>query len=64
MKAPAGVAVLPATASAAPADDESRSLAAQFAGYAAVYFPHLELDRIGHYAVAKIKEAILAVTRP
>jgi hypothetical protein len=29
MKAPAGVAVLPATASAAPADDESRSTTAQ-----------------------------------
>jgi pyruvate dehydrogenase (quinone) len=25
-------------------------------------FPHLELDKIGHYAVAKIKEAVLAVT--
>jgi pyruvate dehydrogenase (quinone) len=24
--------------------------------------PHLELDKIGHYAVAKIKEAVLAVT--
>ena len=24
--------------------------------------PHLELDKIGHYAVAKIKEALLAVT--
>ena len=25
-------------------------------------FPHLELDKIGHYAMAKIKEAVLAVT--
>jgi pyruvate dehydrogenase (quinone) len=25
-------------------------------------FPHLDLDKIGHYAVAKIKEAVLAVT--
>jgi pyruvate dehydrogenase (quinone) len=25
-------------------------------------FPHLELDKIGHYAAAKIKEAVLAVT--
>jgi hypothetical protein len=24
-------------------------------------FPHLELDKIEHYAVAKIKEAVLAV---
>jgi pyruvate dehydrogenase (quinone) len=24
--------------------------------------PHLELEQIGHYAVAKIKEAVLAVT--
>jgi pyruvate dehydrogenase (quinone) len=27
-------------------------------------FPHLELDKIGHYAVAKIREAIIAVTGP
>jgi pyruvate dehydrogenase (quinone) len=27
-------------------------------------FPHLELDKLRHYAVAKIKEAILAVTGP
>jgi pyruvate dehydrogenase (quinone) len=27
-------------------------------------FPHLDLDKAGHYAVAKIKEAILAVTGP
>ena len=27
-------------------------------------FPHLELDQIGHYAMAKIKEAVLAVTGP
>jgi pyruvate dehydrogenase (quinone) len=27
-------------------------------------FPHLELEKIGHYAVAKIKEAVLAVTGP
>jgi thiamine pyrophosphate-dependent acetolactate synthase large subunit-like protein len=27
-------------------------------------FPHLELDKIGHYAVAKMKEALLAVTAP
>jgi pyruvate dehydrogenase (quinone) len=27
-------------------------------------FPHLELDKLGHYAVAKIKEAVLAVTGP
>jgi pyruvate dehydrogenase (quinone) len=27
-------------------------------------FPHLELDKIGHYAMAKIKEAIIAVTGP
>ena len=27
-------------------------------------FPHLELDKIGHYAVAKIKEAVLAVIGP
>jgi pyruvate dehydrogenase (quinone) len=25
-------------------------------------FPHLELDKIGNYAIAKIKEAVLAVT--
>jgi thiamine pyrophosphate-dependent acetolactate synthase large subunit-like protein len=25
-------------------------------------FPHLELDRVGHYAMAKIREAVLAVT--
>ena len=24
--------------------------------------PHIELDQIGHYAYAKIKEAVLAVT--
>jgi len=24
--------------------------------------PHVELDQVGHYAVAKIKEAVLAVT--
>jgi hypothetical protein len=24
--------------------------------------PHIDLDKIGHYAVAKIKEAVLAVT--
>jgi thiamine pyrophosphate-dependent acetolactate synthase large subunit-like protein len=27
-------------------------------------FPHLELDKIGHYAVAKIKETMLAVMGP
>ncbi len=27
-------------------------------------FPHLELDKIGHFAMAKIKEAVLAVTGP
>jgi pyruvate dehydrogenase (quinone) len=27
-------------------------------------FPHLELDKIGNYALAKIKEAMLAVTGP
>jgi thiamine pyrophosphate-dependent acetolactate synthase large subunit-like protein len=27
-------------------------------------FPHLELDKVGNYALAKIKEAILAVTGP
>jgi pyruvate dehydrogenase (quinone) len=27
-------------------------------------FPHLELDQISHYAMAKIKEAVLAVTGP
>jgi pyruvate dehydrogenase (quinone) len=27
-------------------------------------FPHLELEKIGHYAIAKIKEAIIAVTGP
>jgi pyruvate dehydrogenase (quinone) len=27
-------------------------------------FPHLELEKIGNYAVAKIKEALLAVTGP
>jgi thiamine pyrophosphate-dependent acetolactate synthase large subunit-like protein len=27
-------------------------------------FPHLELDKIGHFALAKIKEAIIAVTGP
>jgi len=27
-------------------------------------FPHIELDKIGHYAMAKIKEAIIAVTGP
>jgi pyruvate dehydrogenase (quinone) len=26
--------------------------------------PHIDLDKIGHYAVAKIKEAVLAVTGP
>jgi thiamine pyrophosphate-dependent acetolactate synthase large subunit-like protein len=25
-------------------------------------FPHLELDKIGNYALAKVKEAVLAVT--
>jgi hypothetical protein len=25
-------------------------------------FPHLELDKIGNYAMAKFKEAVLAVT--
>jgi pyruvate dehydrogenase (quinone) len=24
--------------------------------------PHLEFEQIGHYAIAKVKEAILAVT--
>jgi pyruvate dehydrogenase (quinone) len=24
--------------------------------------PHLDLDKIGHYAIAKIKEAVIAVT--
>jgi pyruvate dehydrogenase (quinone) len=27
-------------------------------------FPHLELDQVGNYALAKIKEAVLAVTGP
>jgi thiamine pyrophosphate-dependent acetolactate synthase large subunit-like protein len=27
-------------------------------------FPHLDLDKIGHYAIAKIKEAVIAVTGP
>jgi pyruvate dehydrogenase (quinone) len=27
-------------------------------------FPHLELEKIGNYAIAKIKEAVLAVTGP
>ena len=27
-------------------------------------FPHLELDKIGNFAIAKIKEAVLAVTGP
>ncbi len=27
-------------------------------------FPHLELEKVGNYAVAKIKEAVLAVTGP
>jgi pyruvate dehydrogenase (quinone) len=27
-------------------------------------FPHLELDKVGHYAMAKIKEAIIAVAGP
>lgn len=27
-------------------------------------FPHLDLDKVGHYAVAKIREAVLAVTGP
>jgi thiamine pyrophosphate-dependent acetolactate synthase large subunit-like protein len=27
-------------------------------------FPHLDLDKIGHFAMAKIKEAVLAVTGP
>lgn len=27
-------------------------------------FPHLELDKIGHYAMAKIKESVLAVIGP
>jgi pyruvate dehydrogenase (quinone) len=27
-------------------------------------FPHLDLDKIGNYAIAKIKEAVLAVTGP
>jgi pyruvate dehydrogenase (quinone) len=27
-------------------------------------FPHLDLEKIGHYAMAKIKEAIIAVTGP
>jgi pyruvate dehydrogenase (quinone) len=26
--------------------------------------PHLDLDKIGHYAIAKIKEAVIAVTGP
>jgi pyruvate dehydrogenase (quinone) len=26
--------------------------------------PHVELETVGHYAVAKIKEALLAVTGP
>jgi hypothetical protein len=25
-------------------------------------FPHLDLDKIGHYAMAKIKETMLALT--
>jgi pyruvate dehydrogenase (quinone) len=25
-------------------------------------FPHLDLDKIGHYAIAKFKEALLAFT--
>jgi hypothetical protein len=25
-------------------------------------FPHLELDKVGNYAIAKIKETLLAVT--
>ena len=27
-------------------------------------FPHLELEKIGNFAMAKIKEAVLAVTGP
>ena len=27
-------------------------------------FPHLELEKIGNFAIAKIKEAVLAVTGP
>ena len=27
-------------------------------------FPHLELDKVGHYALAKIKETMLSVTGP
>ena len=27
-------------------------------------FPHLKLDKLGNYAVAKIKEALLACTGP
>jgi pyruvate dehydrogenase (quinone)/pyruvate oxidase len=27
-------------------------------------FPHLEIDKIGNFALAKIKEAIIAVTGP
>jgi pyruvate dehydrogenase (quinone) len=27
-------------------------------------FPHLELDKIGHYAVAKVKEALLSFCGP
>jgi pyruvate dehydrogenase (quinone) len=26
--------------------------------------PHIDLDKIGHYALAKIREAVLAVTGP
>lgn len=27
-------------------------------------FPHLELEKIGNYAMAKVKQALLAVTGP
>lgn len=27
-------------------------------------FPHLDLDKAGHYALAKVKEALIAVTGP
>jgi hypothetical protein len=27
-------------------------------------FPHLELEKIGNYAMASVKEALLAVTGP
>ena len=44
--------------------DEMRPARTKETGEAHPNLPHVELETVGHYAVAKIKEALLAVTGP